>query len=129
MKLLTFLFAFLIAPQAFALHTLHCSSADGLIRRSESEIYGANPISYNLHGTVFREAQLVVGQSNYKEIQTVGDPRAVEGETTTYTAMFTIRRANGAIIEVKTRDPKRVTQVRVLREWLICQEWKNSALD
>jgi len=86
----------LLSTQAFALQDMQCSNADGSIKRVEQEIWGANPVFWDIQGKR-HNGYTMTADFTEKNVLFIEDNRPVDGNLVEV-ASYKVKLTNGSAV-------------------------------
>lgn len=101
-----------VSMPAFALGELNCSNATGTVRLVEKEIWGKNPVTFEIGGQSYKAMDV---DAQFSEVNVLKHHETVGSNSKTYSALLSIKFKDG--------------EHSAISEYVICHRWWNSARD
>lgn len=135
-SIVTALFTTVLASPAFALHETNCSNATGSLRRTEQEIWGANPVDYTFLGQdnqemkiSERDAVATFDEDTKIVLESKQSGRPVVNSVETYAIRLTLSRKDGKPLYVQVDGDYGSSVVTSVSDYVICHSYENNARD
>lgn len=102
----------------YALHEMHCSNADGTLKREEQEVWGANLVSWSISGKKVRD---FIEEFDEDEKVILHKTQSEDGKVEVFATRVTLE----GIENVFGREDFD----GVVSDYVICRAWENGARD